>query len=340
MRVSMERELQAALKAALAAARLCRAVQEEMVQGEYLSKEDRSPVTVADFGSQAVVCKLLREAFPQDQILAEETAAMLMDKENRGILQRVASFISRIFPEAQPESVCRWIDLGGKGGSGRHWCLDPIDGTKGFLRHDQYAIALALILEERVVLGVLACPNLWLAPGGSADSRGVLFYAVEGNGAFQMSLEGAGALPMRVSNSVLGDPCLKFCESFESGHSDHEGQARLAKALGITAPSIRMDSQAKYGLVARGEADIYLRLPNPKTPHYKEKVWDHAAGTIIIQEAGGRVSDIHGEPLRFGSGDKLLANEGVVATNGLVHQPVLEALAQMAGTLPSSSGLR
>lgn len=326
MSISLETELQAALRAASRAARLCRLVQEEMVGSDSVSKTDRSPVTVADFGSQAVVCRILREAFPRDQILAEETAGLLRGRDNRPILERVVHFVSRLFPDAEPERVCQWIDWGGKTAADRHWCLDPIDGTKGFLRQDQYAVALALILQGRVVLGVLACPNLPLEAGRPDGPRGVLLYAVEGRGAFQASMENPEPRTIRVSKSVLGDPELRFCESFESGHSDHQGQARLARLLGITAPSIRMDSQAKYGLVARGEADIYLRLPNPKTPGYREKVWDHAAGSIIIQEAGGMVSDIHGKQLKFGLGDKLAENEGVVATNGLVHHRVLEAL--------------
>lgn len=323
---SFELELQVALRAASAAADLCRLVQEEMVRTDSLSKVDRSPVTVADFGSQAVVCRILRETFPQDRILAEENAGLLRQSNNRPLLERVVRFVSRLLPDAEPEAVCQWIDWGTKTASARHWCLDPIDGTKGFLRHDQYAVALALILEGRVVLGVLACPNLPLEPGGTEGSKGVLFYALEGRGAFQTPLENGQPRALRVSKSLLGDPRLRFCESFESGHSDHEGQARLAKLLGITAPPIRMDSQAKYGLVARGEAEIYLRLPNPTTPGYREKVWDHAAGSIIIQEAGGKVTDIHGKPLQFGLGDKLTDNMGVVATNGRVHREVLQVL--------------
>ncbi len=325
---SLKVELDVALRAAKAAARLCMAVQEKMLELDSIAKKDRSPVTVADFGSQAVVCRILREAFPGDSILAEERAAVLRQSQNRPVLERVAGFVSGLFQDANPEKVCEWIDWGEKAASRRHWCLDPIDGTKGFMRHDQYAVALALILEGQVALGVLACPNLPLQSGKPGSPRGVLFYALRGKGAFQASLENGESQPIRVSNSLLGDTKLKFCESFESGHSDHEAQAQLARALGITAPSIRMDSQAKYGLVARGEADIYLRLPNPKTPEYREKVWDHAAGSIIIEEAGGKVTDIYGKALRFGLGEKLTENVGVVATNGQVHQEVLKFLRQ------------
>ena len=88
-----------------------------------------------------------------------------------------------------------------------------------------------------------------------------------------------------------------------------------------------MDSQAKYGAVARGDAVLYLRLPSPKSPSYREKIWDHAAGSLIVEEAGGRVTDMHGQPLDFASGHKMERNRGVIVSNGLLHAAVIETLA-------------
>jgi 3'(2'), 5'-bisphosphate nucleotidase len=116
----------------------------------------------------------------------------------------------------------------------------------------------------------------------------------------------------------------RFCESVESGHSSHGDAAELAKRLGITATPVRMDSQAKYAVVARGEADIYLRLPT--RGDYREKIWDHAGGVLIVTEAGGRVSDVDGKPLEFHHGAELLANRGVIVTNGPLHDAVLAGL--------------
>ncbi|MFB6231728.1 MAG: inositol monophosphatase family protein, partial [Salinibacter sp.] len=98
----------------------------------------------------------------------------------------------------------------------------------------------------------------------------------------------------------------------------------------ITADSIRIDSQAKYAIVARGEAEIYLRLPRPGTD-YTERIWDHAAGSLVVQAAGGTVTDMHGEPLDFTHGHLLEENTGVVATNGPLHDEVIDALAGAAG---------
>jgi 3'(2'), 5'-bisphosphate nucleotidase len=94
----------------------------------------------------------------------------------------------------------------------------------------------------------------------------------------------------------------RFCESIESGHSEHGISACVARRLGITVEPARLDSQAKYGVVARGEADIYMRLPANAT--YLEKIWDHAGGVLIVEEAGGKVTDVMGRPLEFTHGQQ------------------------------------
>jgi 3'-phosphoadenosine 5'-phosphosulfate (PAPS) 3'-phosphatase len=90
--------------------------------------------------------------------------------------------------------------------------------------------------------------------------------------------------------------------------------------------SIKIDSQCKYALVARGEAGLYLRYSGVK---YKEKIWDHAAGLLCVEEAGGRVTDITGAPLDFSKGESLFANTGIVASNGKTHAQVLEVIARV-----------
>lgn len=88
-----------------------------------------------------------------------------------------------------------------------------------------------------------------------------------------------------------------------------------------------MDSQAKYGSIARGAGDIYLRLPVKAT--YQEKIWDHAAGDLIVREAGGQVTDIHGKRLDFSVGRTLANNKGVIAAPAAVHAKVLEAVQEV-----------
>lgn len=90
-----------------------------------------------------------------------------------------------------------------------------------------------------------------------------------------------------------------------------------------------MDSQAKYGAVARGDAALYLRLPSSKYPNnYAEKIWDHAAGSLVVEEASGRVTDMHGKLLDFVSNYKMNDNRGVVVSAGPFHDAVIESLAQ------------
>ena len=317
-----ERKL--AIQAVRTAAALCRSVRSRLAP-EVLAKADRSPVTVADFGSQALVGRALAESFPDDPLIAEEDAAELRRAENAGLLAEVLAQVQAIHPDADAGSVCRWIDRGGTAAfSDRFWTLDPIDGTKGFLRNEQYAVALALVVEGRVHVAALACPNLPLDTG--AGPAGTLFVAVRGQGAFSFVLDGDGReTPISVSRQD-NPAAARFCESVESGHSAHGESAAVAARLGIVVAPLRLDSQAKYAVVARGEADAYLRLPT--RADYREKIWDHAAGVLIVEEAGGTVTDITGRPLEFTHGRELAANRGVIVSNARLHERILAAVEQ------------
>lgn len=318
-------EKQVALDAVTEAAKLCAAVRAESVTADTLEKGDKSPVTVADFGSQALVCRRLVEAFPQDTIVAEEDARGLRRPENAPTLTQVVYFVKRFRGEATPESVCAWIDAGSGAVTQRFWTLDPIDGTKGFLRGDQYAIALALVDGGTVRVGVLACPALPIELNGPSSDAGVLFVAVHGQGAAMASLENGAFFPIRVAGESDKET-LRFVESVEAAHGNQPLQSAVAQAVGISQPSLRMDSQAKYGAVARGDAALYLRLPTEGTPNYREKIWDHAAGALIVQEAGGGVTDIWGQPLDFATDYRMHNNRGVVVSNGALHPAVIDVL--------------
>jgi HAL2 family 3'(2'),5'-bisphosphate nucleotidase len=316
-----ERELQVAIDAVRQAAELCRAVQSEITP-EVLAKKDRSPVTVADFGSQAIICRAVHSAFPNDPIVAEEDSSDLAGPENAAVLDQVLRRVQAQGIDVDARRVCEWIDRGHtRSFSDRFWTLDPIDGTKGFLRGEQYAVSLALIVRGTIELGVLGCPNL---PFDAAESRGAIFVATRGHGARALPFHGTGTgIPIRVSTRADAEGA-RFCESVESGHSSHGDAAALANRLQITTPPLRMDSQAKYAVVARGEAEFYLRLPT--RADYREKIWDHAGGMILVTEAGGTVTDITGKPLEFTHGSELVENQGVIVSNGRWHDRLLSAL--------------
>ena len=287
-----------------------------------MEKSDKSPVTVADYGAQSLVCKALGEAFPNDPIVGEEDATALRSPEYEASRQKVVSYVREIEANASETEILNWIDRGNGQVAPRFWTLDPIDGTKGFLRQDQYAIALALIEDGEVKVGVMVCPALSL----TSDDPGTLFVAVRGEGSQMMAITEGELKPIRVCG-VEDVSKLRVVESVEASHGNPEQQQqKLLDAVGITTPSLHMDSQAKYGVVAAGDAALYLRLPSADRPDYRENIWDHAAGAIVVEEAGGRVSDMYGQPLDFSRDVKLRETRGVIVSNGIIHDRVLEAL--------------
>ncbi len=186
-------------------------------------------------------------------------------------------------------------------------------------------LRIALIIHGKVTVAAVACPSLTLRTA-IPPPFAPIFTAVSDRGAWVHPLdESYPSSPLRLSVSDRDDPAVTtFCESVESGHSAHGASADVASLLHITAPAVRLDSQAKYAVVARGEADIYLRLPT--RADYSEKIWDHAAGSLLVTESGGLVTDITGQPLDFTLGSELTSNRGVIVTNGLWHERVLSAL--------------
>lgn len=354
--MAYEKELQIAQLAVQRATLLTKRVFHEKAKGT-VSKDDKSPVTIGDFGAQALIISALRANFPTDEIVAEEESATL--RTDSSLRDKIWELVhSTKLEDAASEALLGGaikdadamldiIDQGNsKGGSkGRIWAIDPIDGTKGFLRGGQYAVCLGLIVDGEVKVGVLGCPNLPVndsAPldvgigenqtDDAAEGRGVLFSAVLGQGATSRAL-GTGAL-VGEAKSIRMKPLkdmsqASFCESVESGHSNQGEAAQIAQKLGITRPSVRMDSQAKYGSIARGAGDIYLRLPTSKT--YQEKIWDHAAGDLIVREAGGQVTDTAGNRLDFSVGRTLAQNKGVIAAPAEVHGQVLKVVQEVLG---------
>lgn len=323
--MNYQKELTAAIQAVRSAANVCRTVQANLVSADTLEKKDKSPVTVADFASQAIVCAYLQRAFPEDQVVGEEDSVDLQNHEQvqlrHSVVTHVAEELEGELDEAQ---VLNWIDHGSADATqSRYWTLDPIDGTKGFLRGQQYAIALALIEDGEVVLGVLGCPNLEVD-----GQQGGLFTATKGGPARMYPLSDADAEGEEIRVSQVTEVSeARFCESVESGHSNQGESAQIAALLGISGEPYRIDSQCKYAAVARNDASIYLRLPT--RADYQEKIWDHAAGKIVVEAAGGKVTDMTGAPLDFSRGRFLDNNKGVVATCGAIHEQVIDAITKV-----------
>ena len=321
-------ELQFTLRVVRQAAQLTKQVQAEMT-GPALTKSDRSPVTVADFAAQAVVSYWLAETFPRDPLVAEENAADLRTHEGKSTLTQVTTFARRLLPHIAPEAVCENIDRGTAAPALRFWTLDPVDGTKGFLRGGQYAVALALIVDGRVQIGVLGCPGLSAASLPDNAGPGSLVAAVRGQGAWSMPLDGDGTFT-RLRVSRRSEPAeARLLRSFEADHTNTEQMDAAVRVLHLQAPPVALDSQAKYAILAAGAGDLLLRLLSPRQPNYREKIWDQAAGALVVEEAGGRISDLDGKPLDFTAGRSLTHNRGVVASNGHLHEAALRAVRQI-----------
>lgn len=363
MSVANDRDL--AVQAVAAACRVARAIaQPGDVSAQ--AKHDASPVTIADYAVQAVIARAIRLASPSDKLVAEESAdALRKDSQLLTEVSNAVRIVDSQASDSHVlEALYTDPDAAAPGGTaeGRVWVLDPIDGTRGFVAGRQYCIALALLEHGQPKIGVLGCPNL---PVSSLDSRlrdnpssvhtsgaqcGVVFHAVKGSGAFAVSENQVFSkdsssnirdlsdtsmyngeihpdglrLGRRIHTSTLDDPSAAiFCESFEAAHSSHELSARIASILGVKEAPVRMDSQAKYGAMARGDFHIFMRFPRES---YVENIWDHAAGAVVLEEAGGRVTDGTGRSLNFALGRHLDNNDGIIASNGSLHDAVIAAV--------------
>ncbi len=246
-------------------------------------------------------------------------------KELRRWIRSPVSFAPRLLTP-RPKRSAGLIDRGRGEPPETFWTLDPIDGTKGFLRHEQYAIAFAFIRDGRVALGVLGCPELADSRRSVIGGPGSILIAARGSGTWQRPLEGDERWQQLASSDRSRPPTARILRSVEKAHTNVDEIGQLAARLGVTTPPLAMDSQAKYAVLAAGEGDVLLRLISPSRPDYREKTWDQAAGSIVVEEAGGRITDLHGKPLDFGQGRTLAKNRGILATNGFLHDAVLDAL--------------
>lgn len=365
------KELDVAVRAVQMACFLCQKVQESLISkssSQVQSKDDNSPVTVADWSVQATVSWLLSQSFGSENvsIVAEEDVVSLSKADAAGLLKAVVNTVNDCLAEAPRfglqgpamalgaseviEAISRCNSSGGP--TGRFWALDPVDGTLGFVRGDQYAVALALIENGEAVLGVLGCPNYpmrkeWLSyqhryhriiskltpPASESWDKGCVMYAWKGSGEAWMQplIQGDkklvwpnSARPVQVS-SIENPALATFCEPVEKSNSSHSFTAGLAHSVGLRKQPLRVYSMVKYATIARGDAEVFMKFARAG---YKEKIWDHAAGVVIIEEAGGVVSDAGGRRLDFSKGIYLEGlDRGIIACAGArLHEKIIRAV--------------
>ena len=320
----VDRILEVAQDAGRKAAALCRAVHASTP--ESMDKGDKSPVTIADYGSQAVILRAIAAAFPDHAIIAEEGSEHLRESAGDDGAAKIVKLVNDVISAdgadaADFDQVCAWIDHAGpatpadaKSATLAHeftWSIDPIDGTKGFLRRQQYAVAIGLLRNGVPYAGVMVCPNLPVDLNNPEGQVGVMYVAAEGRGCTRVPIDGGDSGPANASTNP-DSTGWRVLGSVESAHGDPALVVKMMEEANIAGGFVRYDSQVKYGIIAEGAAEVYLR-PRSK-PDYRENIWDHVAGVIVAQEAGGVVTDTDGKPLDFTLGKKLTENRGVLAT--------------------------
>ncbi|KAG2299320.1 hypothetical protein Bca4012_010895 [Brassica carinata] len=358
---SLATEMDTAVRVVHLASSLCVKVQEKLRipsstngGGHIKSKDDDSPVTVADWGVQAIVSWVLAEVFGTQNlsIVAEEDTESLSNAESLALLGAISNAVNEALSEAHKyglpkpdkplesteilKAIGRCNSIGGP--KGRHWVLDPVDGTLGFVRGDQYAVALALIEDGKVLLGVLGCPNYpvkkeCLSNGcnqSGSVSKGCVMYAKKGSGqAWMQPLLPGGGYPESATllkASAVDDPVLAtVCEPVERANSNHLFTAGLANSMGVRKQPMRVYSMVKYAAIACGDAEVFMKFAQSS---YKEKIWDHAAGVVIVEEAGGVVTDAGGRKLDFSKGVYLEGlDRGIIAcSNQVLHEKIIGAV--------------
>ena len=359
------KELEVATDAVRMASTLCQEVQGQLMRQDEqaVTKDDKSLVTLADYAAQAIISWRIQQEWPDFTMVGEEDAEALVEGGEGGTqtLEKITNLVNKTLRHHKGDSapvlssgdLVTLIDKGkGSGGQGRHWVLDPVDGTLGFVRGDQYAIALALMEDGDLKLGAMGCPNMpkmgevleydssytygfsprlvskMLAGESLGWFKGCLFTAVKGQGSFMSPCDASLKVdPVPVKVSELFDPSTaKFCEPVMKANSSQGFTASVADNLAIASKPLRVYSQVKYGSVARADADVYMRFPKAG---YKEKIWDHAAGVIVVEEAGGKVTDAGGSPLNWAGGRYLdTLDRGIIATSSALHERLMDAVSK------------
>ncbi|KAB1221876.1 putative PAP-specific phosphatase, mitochondrial [Morella rubra] len=204
------RELEAAVDVVERACHLCVDVKTSLFssEGRIVEKKDQTPVTVADFGVQALVSLELGKLFPSIPLVAEEDSSFVRANNLEGSVVNAVTDKARV--EDKPwthDDVLKAIDRGGKEafafGSkpATYWVLDPIDGTRGFVKGSDalYVVGLALVVEGEVVLGVMGCPN-WRNELSKETNIKVQENRESGSGIIMVAHIGCGTWTKRLSN--------------------------------------------------------------------------------------------------------------------------------------------
>jgi len=266
-------------------------------------KQDSTPVTHADIASQILIVSRIKENFPDDMIIAEEDQEFI-DETTREI-------IIRCFRELGLDytlDIREIISHKGKD-QNRQWTIDPIDGTEGFSKHLVYAVGVCFMMKNVPKMCTIGVPRY-------GDNAHAIFISEEGNGA-KFSKNGEEFEPIHVSEQ----DDLKKIKMCHSLHYDKPWVIKFANNIGINQ-LVQIDSMAKLCMVADGSADIYIK-PIDKDHSFS---WDFAPGLLLVKEAGGSITDLKGNDIRFTNEHMICNTPGLIASNGIIHERIIDEL--------------
>lgn len=237
--------------------------------------------------------KFVTETYSEPVTIADKTAS-------RMIVEGIAAAFpaDAILSEEEPDDTERRL------ATERVWIIDPLDGTQGFTeKKGDFAVQIGLAIGGEPQLGVVFQPI-----GGS------MFFAVKGGGTF-LSENGSGAEQLAVSGKT------EFREMILAVSRSHRSpkMSRVFEHFGFADEFRHGSVGLKVGFLARRMADIYLHL-SPYT-----KFWDTAAPQIILEEAGGSLTDIFGEKIDYAARD-VRNHNGVFASNAVSHGTAVKHL--------------
>lgn len=202
------------------------------------------------------------------------------------------------------ESTPTWTERLSSRGT-RLWIVDPIDGTRGFARKNgEFSVMIGLVEAGLAVLGAVYEP---------AVDR--LTFALRGQGCFVFPKDAEARRCHVTTTAVLQDSVLSISRSQKA-----EGRERLLDAFAAKDAVETYSAGIKLAQVARGETDVYLG------DYLTLKDWDVCAGHILVEEAGGRVTSVDGEPITYEGTGGSLKGRGILASNGRLHEACLRVL--------------
>jgi 3'(2'), 5'-bisphosphate nucleotidase len=268
-----------------------------------LNAELTTAITAARMAGKRILEHYAEEIIAEEKLGVDEYLEPVTAAD-REASRMIVEALTRDFPLDAILSEEESDDIEHRLTKDRAWIIDPIDGTAGFIKKDgDFAVQIGLAEHGIPILGVVLLPF-----------HETLYYATKGGGAYAIDVANE---PRRlgVSNKT------EFSEMIMAFSRNHpsKGIMRILDSFGFADGMQRGSVGLKIGLIAEAICDIYIHL-SPRT-----KFWDTCGPQIILEEAGGKLTDIFGEPIRYDVGD-VQNYGGILASNGVSHQHAVEKL--------------